>query len=113
MTQELKKQIGGRVREMRERTGYTREQLGELCSLSSRFIANVEFGDAAFSLDSLMVISRVLSCSCDYLLFGINNSSGEWKDITSKIERLDIQYKEQVEKVFHGFVEAIIKAENA
>ena len=70
LTDETKAQIGRRLREKREQAGYTREKLGELCSLSPRFIANVEFGDSTFSLDSLMTVCRVLSCSSDYLLFG-------------------------------------------
>lgn len=72
MTGSRKKEIGGRLREKREQAGYTREKLGELCSLSPRFIANIELGDSSFSLDSLITVCRVLSCSSDYLLFGGN-----------------------------------------
>ena len=35
-----RKEIGQRLRALREQAGYTREKLGELCSLSPRFIAN-------------------------------------------------------------------------
>ena len=69
MTAEAKIQIGRRVRRKREQAGYTREKLGELCSLSPRFIANIELGYSTFSLDSLMTVCRILSCSSDYLLF--------------------------------------------
>ncbi len=51
---ENKAEIGKRLRAKREAAGYTREQLSELCSLSPRFLANVELGDSAFSLDTLM-----------------------------------------------------------
>ena len=71
LTDTRKAKIGLRLREKREQAGYTREKLGELCSLSPRFIANVELGDSTFSLDSLMTVCRVLSCSSDYLLFGV------------------------------------------
>ena len=50
MNVEMKREIGQRLRQKRESAGYTREQLGELCSLSPRFIANVEFGTSTFSL---------------------------------------------------------------
>lgn len=69
MTAEAKIQIGRRLRRKREQAGYTREKLGELCSLSPRFIANIELGDSTFSLDSLMTVCRILSCSSDYPLF--------------------------------------------
>lgn len=67
---ETKAEIGKRLRAKRESAGYTREQLSELCSLSPRFLANVELGDSAFSLDTLMTVCKILSCSSDELLFG-------------------------------------------
>ena len=81
MTDAVKTQIGRRLREKREQAGYTREQLGELCSLSPRFLANIELGDSTFSLDSLMTICRVLSCSSDYLLYGRSVDAGTWMSV--------------------------------
>ena len=111
MTDATKAEIGQRLREKREQAGYTREKLGELCSLSPRFIANVEFGDSTFSLDSLMAVCRVLSCSSDYLLFGSSVDNGAWSDQISKLRQLDVKYQEPVNKIFQGVIEAIIRAE--
>ena len=110
MTDTLKAQIGRRLREKREQTGYTREKLGELCSLSPRFIANIELGDSTFSLDSLMTVCRVLSCSSDYLLFGDSVDTGAWSKTISKLEQLDVKYQEPVDKMLQGLIEAIVKA---
>ena len=110
MTDTLKAQIGLRLRERRERAGYTREKLGELCSLSPRFIANIELGDSTFSLDSLMTVCRVLSCSSDYLLFGDSVDTGVWSETISKLEQLDVKYQEPVNKMLQGLIEAIVKA---
>ena len=110
MTDTLKAQIGLRLRERRERAGYTREKLGELCSLSPRFIANIELGDSTFSLDSLMTVCRVLSCSSDYLLFGDSVDTGAWSKTISKLEQLDVKYQEPVNKTLQGLIEAIVKA---
>lgn len=112
MTDTTKSQIGRRLREKREQAGYTREKLGELCSLSPRFIANIEFGDSTFSLDSLMTVCRVLSCSSDYLLFGGSADDGTWADTASKIQQLDPKYKEPVNKILQGLIETIVKAES-
>ena len=87
------------MREKREQAGYTREKLGELCSLSPRFIANVELGDSTFSLDSLMTVCRVLSCSSDYLLFGDSVDTGVWSETISKLEQLDVKYQEPVDSL--------------
>lgn len=111
MTDTLKAQIGLRLREKREQAGYTREKLGELCSLSPRFIANIELGDSTFSLDSLITVCRVLSCSSDYLLFGSSVDAGAWDEPISKLRQLDLKYQESVSKILQGVIEVIVKAE--
>lgn len=111
MTGTLKAQIGRRLRAKREQAGYTREKLGELCSLSPRFIANIELGDSTFSLDSLMTVCRVLSCSSDYLLFGSSIDAEAWAEPTAKLRQLDLKYWEPVNKVIQGLIEAINKTE--
>ena len=106
MEKTVKKEIGARLRYKREQSGYSREKL------SPRFIANIEFGDSTFSLDSLMTVCRVLSCSCDYLLFGNSVDSSAWSDVTSKLENLDTHYKEPVDKLIQSVVEIISMAES-
>jgi len=112
MTDAKKAQIGQRLREKREQAGYTREQLGELCSLSPRFIANIEFEDSTLSLDSLMNVCRVLSCSSDYLLFGSGIDKDVWSETVSRLQQVDVKYQPQVDKVLQGLVEAIVTAES-
>ena len=111
LTDTLKAQIGLRLREKREQAGYTREKLGELCSLSPRFIANIELGDSTFSLDSLMTVCRVLSCSSDYLLFGSSIDADAWSEPIAKLQQLDLKYRESVSKTIQGLIETINKAE--
>ena len=112
MNADTKKQIGLRLRRKREQAGYTREKLAELSSLSPRFIANIEFGDATFSLDSLMSICRALSCGSDELLFGDSTSdAGAWADTVDKIQKLDAKYQKPVDKAIQGIIDAIIEAE--
>ena len=104
-----KSKIGQNLRKKRESAGYTREKLGELCNLSPRFIANIELGDSTFSLDSLLTMCRVLSCSSDDLLFG--EDDGEvWSDTAAKLARLDPKYHAPVDKVVQGLIELLLKA---
>ena len=112
MTDTTKAEIGQRLREKREQAGYTREKLGELCSLSPRFIANIEFGDSTFSLDSLMTVCRVLSCSSDYLLFGCSVDGNAWSGTVSKLQQMDVKYQPSVDKVLQSLIETIITAES-
>lgn len=111
MTPATKAEIGARLRQKREEAGYTREKLGELCSLSPRFIANIELGDSTFSLDSLMTVCKVLSCSSDYLLFGIAYDHSVWADTTDRIMNLNAKYKIPTDKIVQGLIEAIVAAE--
>lgn len=110
LTDAVKAQIGRRLREKREQAGYTREQLGELCALSPRFIANVELGDSTFSLDSLMAVCQALSCGSDDLLFGSAVDDGVWAETVEKLRHLDVRYQSSVEKVLQGMIEAIVQA---
>lgn len=88
MDARTKLEIGCRLRRRRENAGYTRERLGELCSLNPHFIANIELGNSTFSLDSLMTICQVLSCSSDHLLFGAETGDGSpWADTISRIRQ--------------------------
>lgn len=105
-----KAKIGARLRHKREQAGYSREKLGELCSLSPRFIANVELGDSTFSLDSLMMVCKVLSCSSDYLLFGDSVDDGAWTESISKLKSLDVKYQSATDKMLQGLLEAIIES---
>lgn len=110
MTDATKAQIGHRLREKRERAGYTREQFGERCSLSPRFIANIELGDSTFSLDSLIAVCKTLSCSSDDLLFGNSENHDAWAETMDKLRHLDVKYIPCVEKVIQGILEVIAKA---
>ena len=106
-----KLKIGLRLRAKREQAGYTREQFGELCSLSPRFIANIELGDSTFSLDSLMTVCRVLACSSDDLLFGNSEDGEAWSETVSRIRQLDPKYQTAVDKVIQGLLETITKTQ--
>lgn len=112
MTDTIKAQIGRRLREKREQAGYTRERLGELCALSPRFIANIELGDSTFSLDSLMTVCRILSCSADHLLFGEAVNNEDWTETVTKLKHLDVKYQPGVDKTIQGLIETITKAES-
>ena len=102
-----KAEIGSRLRIKREQAGYTRERLGELCSLSPRFIANIELGDSTFSLDSLITVCSVLSCSSDYLLYGDSINHNAWNDTIDRIRQIDLNYKESIDKTLQGILEII------
>ena len=62
--------VGIRIKELRESKKFTREELAEKADISSKFLYEVEKGRKGLSADTLLKISRTLSCSCDYILTG-------------------------------------------
>lgn len=63
-------QVGARIRELREIQNYTREVLAEKVDISAKFLYEIETGKKGFSADTLCRISKALSVSCDYIMFG-------------------------------------------
>lgn len=63
-------EIGNRIKMIRESRNFTREELAEKAEISSKFLYEVEKGRKGLSADTLLKISRTLSCSCDYILTG-------------------------------------------
>ena len=61
---------GERIRELREIQNYTREAFAEKIDISPKFLYEIETGKKGFSADVLGRISKALSISCDYIMFG-------------------------------------------
>lgn len=64
------KEIGARIRLEREKLDLSREKFAEIVNLSPYYIGQIERGDRAMSLDTLVKISSTLHLSVDYLLYG-------------------------------------------
>lgn len=63
-------EIGNRIKMIRESRNFTREELADKAEISTKFLYEVEKGRKGLSADTLLKISRTLSCSCDYILTG-------------------------------------------
>jgi transcriptional regulator with XRE-family HTH domain len=59
--------VGGRLRALREKLGYTQRGLGLRAGLSGKFIGEVERGEKSITLDSLYLLSRALRTPLDRL----------------------------------------------
>lgn len=68
---------GARIRKIRERNHYTREEFGEIVDLSPKFLYEIETGHKGFSADSLYRIAKGLSVSCEYIVSGNNEKSNQ------------------------------------
>lgn len=68
----VNRQIGLRLRELRETQGLTREQMAERADISVQFLADIETGRKGMTVQTLRKLVLVLHCSSDQLLFGVS-----------------------------------------
>lgn len=60
--------FGDRLKELREESEMTQEQLGKILNVTKQTISNYENGDNEPTLDTLVKISDIFNVSLDYLL---------------------------------------------
>ena len=65
---EINIQIGSAIRDARERAGLTQEQFGELVSLGTKNVSDIERGVAGITVSTLKRICEKLSISSDSIL---------------------------------------------
>lgn len=70
MTHEELLLFGERLRNRRSVVGLTQELMAEQAGITLRFYQMLERGEKSASLDTLISLSRTLTVSTDYLLFG-------------------------------------------
>ncbi len=90
-------EIGKRIRTVRKKMKLTQEEASERCDITSSYYGNIERGNKKMSLETFGKISKGLSISSDYLLFG----EGSYKpdDLEEVLEELRRKGDEkQVEK---------------
>ncbi len=92
---EINVQIGKEIRAARERCGLTQEQLGEILSLGTKNISDIERGIAGITVSTLKKLCVKLSISSDTILFG----DGGKNDAAYLAERLERLSPEQFKAV--------------
>ena len=80
------KEVGMRIRNLRNSRDFTREVLAEKTGLSVQAISKIEDGERNFKILSLISISRALEVDTDYLL-GLSKYNEE-KNILSMLSSL-------------------------
>jgi transcriptional regulator with XRE-family HTH domain len=75
----LLKELGENVRRLRQKTGYTQEQLAELVDVHSRMIQKIEFGQTNILATTAMRLRAALEC--------------EWADLMPDVEKPKLRVK--------------------
>lgn len=95
----INEDIGKRIRQLRESRNQTREELAEKSEISTKFLYEIEMGKKGLSADTLLKISKALSCNCDYLLTGKNPENDKLHNITRILEGFEGKQLQKVERI--------------
>lgn len=88
--------IGNQIRIARERAGLTQAQFGEIVSLGTKNVSDIERGVAGITVSTLKRICEKLSISSDSIIFG-NQGKNDVAYLADRLERLPPQQFSAVE----------------
>lgn len=97
-------EVGSRIRFLREINQYTRDEFADKIGVSSKFLYEIENGKKGFSVEILYKISKLLSVSTDYLIFGNSDQkiSARAQNLLENFEVGQMQHVEAIlEAVFN------------
>lgn len=95
------KQLGIKIKKMRQSEGLTQDKLAEIVGCNTSHISNIENNYTKVSLNLLLAIANALNTSIDYLLSEQYDNSVFALDheILRAIKNLDIEKKEKILKI--------------
>lgn len=99
-------EIGERIKEAREKMGYTQEWLAEQINVSPQFISDLERGVVGASLSTFRYICLSLGVNSDSLLFG-EQKENDLSLIDSYCLRLPKKQFRLLEEIIAKYVEAV------
>ncbi len=106
--------MGQRIRKQREFLNLTREELAGQLDVSSKFIADIEYGEKGISIKKLYLLTQVLDVSADYILAGEENVLAEGtekrrikENILEPLKQCNVQQLRCLEQIVRFYVEAL------
>lgn len=98
-------QIGRRIQQSREISGYTQEKLADKIDVSTQYISDLERGIVGTSIPTLIKICNTLCVSSDYILMG----KSEQTDISGILNRLQYLSQDEI-KIIENSINLMIEA---
>lgn len=107
-------EMGRRIRKQRKFLNLTREELAGQLEVSSKFIADIEYGEKGVSIKKLYLLTQVLDVSADYILAGEENVLVEGtekrrikENILEPLKQCNVQQLRCLEQIVRFYVEAL------
>lgn len=95
-TTKLYREIGERIYTLRNRRGYTRDELAERTGISVKFLYEIENGKKGFSVAVLYYLSNVLQVDMGYLVTG-KDEIGVDQKIAATLELFQCEQAEMID----------------
>ena len=101
---EFEKEIGKRIRTLREDMNISRETLSETANISPKFLYEIECGKKGLSALTLYEISKALNVCPDYLYNG-ETARGDSSGLVAMLETLDREKTKQLEQLIRFVIQ--------
>ena len=110
--------MGRRIRQRREVIGMSREDLARRLDVTSKFIADLEYGDKGTSVKNLYRLKQILGLSVDYLMDGDRSDLTEEEprrllneNIMGSLSVCNVKQLQVMEKIARLYIEGVIHDE--
>ena len=110
--------MGRRIRQRREVLGISREDLARRLDVTSKFIADLEYGDKGTSVKNLYRLKQILGLSVDYLMDGDRSDLTEEEprrllneNIMGSLSVCNVKQLQVMEKIARLYIEGVIHDE--
>ena len=110
--------MGRRIRQRREVLGMSREDLARRLDVTSKFIADLEYGDKGTSVKNLYRLKQMLGLSVDYLMDGDRSDLTEEEprrllneNIMGSLSVCNVKQLQVMEKIARLYIEGVIHDE--
>lgn len=110
--------MGRRIRQRREVLGMSREDLARRLDVTSKFIADLEYGDKGTSVKNPYRLKQILGLSVDYLMDGDRSDLTEEEprrllneNIMGSLSVCNVKQLQVMEKIARLYIEGVIHDE--
>lgn len=98
-------ELGVRIKQQREKSGLTQQQLADACGIGLSYIGKIERGVRIGDISLVAQIAQILDVTIDYLVYGDSSSyvSDAIRDIESHIRNFSKEDTDQVKDLVKAY----------
>ena len=106
-----KVELGMKLREARNKAGFTQEQLAEMVDISTTHMSHIETGNTKLSLQVFADLAEALQVSVDSLLYDVNSNSKQqaYQEITDILDQCTPAQAQALKEIISSTWSAINK----